>query len=141
MSFSTALKHGEKQHLLSKHFKSFWTVASELSWEWGSRIPSAIKNYGETKQQPINLTIRSRRWKWIGHTLRKANNNITKQALEWNPQGKRKRGIPKNSWRRGVISELHAINTTWGEAKRKAQDRTKWIETVVALCPPWDEVE
>jgi hypothetical protein len=24
-------------------------------------------------------------------TLRKANNNITKQALEWNPQGKRKR--------------------------------------------------
>jgi hypothetical protein len=25
---------------------------------------------------------------------------------------------------------LQAINTTWGEAKRKAQDRTKWIETV-----------
>ena len=33
------------------------------------------------------------------------------------------------------------INTTWGEAKRKAQDRTRWKETVVALCPPWDEVE
>jgi len=32
--------------------------------------------------KPINLTMRSRRWKWIGHTLRKANNNITKQALE-----------------------------------------------------------
>jgi hypothetical protein len=49
---------------------------------------------------------------WIGHTLRKANNNITKQALEWNPQGKRKRGRPKNSWHRGIISELEAINTT-----------------------------
>jgi hypothetical protein len=83
----------------------------------------------------INLTIRSRRWKWIGHTLRKATNNITKQALEWNPQGKRKRGRPKNSWRRGIISELQAINTTWGEAKRKAQDRTRWTETVDALCP------
>jgi hypothetical protein len=34
-----------------------------------------------------------------------------------------------------------AINTTWEEAKRKAQDRTKRKETVVALCPPWDEVE
>ena len=33
------------------------------------------------------------------------------------------------------------INTTWGEAKRKAQDRTRWKETVVALCPLWDEVE
>ena len=93
------------------------------------------------KQQPINLTIRSRRWTWIGHTLRKANNNITKQALEWNPQGKRKRGRSKNSWWRGFISELEAINTTWGEAKRKAQDSTRWKETVVALCPPWDEVE
>ena len=40
-----------------------------------------------------------------------------------------------------IISELQAINTTWGEAKRKAQDRTRWKETVVALCPPWDEVE
>jgi hypothetical protein len=53
----------------------------------------------------VNLTPnRSRRWKWIGHTLRKATNNITKQALEWNPQGKRKRRRPKNSWRRGFIS-------------------------------------
>jgi hypothetical protein len=58
------------------------------------------------------------------------------QALEWNPQGKRKRGRPKNSWHRGIISELQVINTTWGEAKRKDHDRTRWKETVVALCPP-----
>ena len=110
----------------------------------GVRWPDTISNkelWRKTKQQPINLTIRSSRWKWIGHTLRKANNNITKQALEWNPQGKRKKGRSKNSWRRGVISELQAINTTWGEAKRKVQDRTRWKETMVALCPPWDEVE
>ena len=101
--------------------------------------PDIISNkelWRKTKQQPINFTIRSRRWKWIGHTLRKTNNNITKQALEWNPQGKRKRGRPKNSWRRGIISELQAINTTWGEAQRNAQTRTRWEENVVALCPP-----
>ena len=28
----------------------------------------------------------------IGHTLRKPNTNITRHALMWNPQGKRKRG-------------------------------------------------
>ena len=75
----------------------------------GVRWPDTISNkelWRKTKQQPINLTIRSRRWKWIGHTLRKANNNITKQALEWKPQGNRKRDRPKNSWRRDVISEL-----------------------------------
>jgi len=110
----------------------------------GVRWPDIISNkelWRKTKQQPINLTIRSRRWKWIGHTLRKAYNNITKQALEWNPQENRKRGRPKNSWSRGIISDLQAINTTWGEAKRKAQDRMRWKETVVALCPPWNEVE
>jgi hypothetical protein len=37
------------------------------------------------------------------------------------PQGKRMGNRPKNSWRRGVISELQAINITWREAKRKAQ--------------------
>ena len=64
-----------------------------------------------------NLTIRSRCWKWIGHTLKKENNSNTKQALEWNPKGKRKRCRPKNSWRRGIISELQVINTTCGEAE------------------------
>ena len=110
---------------------------------FGSEVPRYLqqRTMEKDKQQPINLTIRWRRWKWIGHTLRKTNNNITKQALEWNPQGKRKRGRPKNAWHRGVISELQAINTTWGEAKRKDQDRTRWKETVVDLCPPWDEVE
>jgi hypothetical protein len=38
------------------------------------RWPDTISNkelWRKTKQQPINLTIRSRWWKWIGHTLRK----------------------------------------------------------------------
>uniref|UniRef100_A0A183KKA1 Uncharacterized protein n=1 Tax=Schistosoma curassoni TaxID=6186 RepID=A0A183KKA1_9TREM len=26
-------------------------------------------------------------WKWIGHTLKKAPNCVTRQALTWNPQG------------------------------------------------------
>ena len=60
---------------------------------FGSEVPRYLqqRTMEKDKQQPINLTIRSRRWKWIGHTLRKTNNIITKQALEWNPQGKRKR--------------------------------------------------
>ena len=50
----------------------------------GVRWPDTISNkelWRKTKQQPINLTIRSRRWKWIGHTLRKENNNIIKTGL------------------------------------------------------------
>ena len=58
-----------------------------------------------TGQEDINLEIRKRKFRWIGHTLRKDDGEVPKAALLWNPQGYRKRGRPKNSWRRSVIKE------------------------------------
>jgi hypothetical protein len=43
---------------------------------------------------------KKRKFIWIGHTLRKEDGEIPKAALFWNPQGRRKRGRPRNSWRR-----------------------------------------
>jgi hypothetical protein len=51
-----------------------------------------------TKQPRIDLQIRKRKWGWLGHTRRKPSDDIARQALEWNPQGKRRRGRPKNTW-------------------------------------------
>ncbi|VDO69765.1 unnamed protein product [Schistosoma margrebowiei] len=42
-----------------------------------------------TNQLLAEEEIRKRRWTWIGHTLRKSSNCITRQALTWNPEGKR----------------------------------------------------
>jgi hypothetical protein len=39
-------------------------------------------------------TITRRKWNWVDHTFRKEN-AIEKEAMEWNPQGQRKRGRPK----------------------------------------------
>ncbi|XP_056022192.1 uncharacterized protein LOC130055046 [Ostrea edulis] len=53
----------------------------------GIRWPDVISNanlWKRTNQQPVEITIRTRSWNWIGHTLRKPSTNITKQALEWN---------------------------------------------------------
>ena len=47
-----------------------------------------------------------RKRRWIGHTLWKPKHNITRQALQWNPQGKRGRGRPRNTWRRDLIAEM-----------------------------------
>jgi len=55
---------------------------------------------------PIEIQILRRKWRWIGETLRKPANIITRQALSWNPPGMRKRGRPRNPWRRGVESEM-----------------------------------
>ncbi|VDP66300.1 unnamed protein product, partial [Schistosoma mattheei] len=32
---------------------------------------------------------KKRRWKWIGHILRKSPNCVTRQGLTWNPEGER----------------------------------------------------
>ena len=49
------------------------------------------------KQLRINLQIRKCKWEWLGHTLWKLSEDIAGQALEWNPQGKRGRGRPRNT--------------------------------------------
>ena len=71
-----------------------------------------------TGQEDINLEIRKRKFRWIGHTLRKEDREIPKVALLWNPQGKRKRGRPRNNWR-SVIKEA---GRRWNELRFLAAD-------------------
>nr|KAG5693522.1 hypothetical protein BaRGS_006224 [Batillaria attramentaria] len=57
------------------------------------RYPLVITNqdlWERTRQVPIEQEIKKRKWGWIGHTLRKPTSNVTRQSLDWNPQGKRK---------------------------------------------------
>nr|XP_021199035.2 LINE-1 retrotransposable element ORF2 protein [Helicoverpa armigera] len=101
---------------------------------WPEKI-SNIELWERCGETPIDQQIKRRKWNWIGHTLRRDPDHIPRQALDWNPQGKRKRGRPKQSWRRTIIAEAAAIGRTWSEIKREAQDRTRWRSTVDALCP------
>ena len=71
---------------------------------------------------------------WIGHTPRKPASSITCQALTWNPQGKRKRGQPHNSWRQDTEEELKQHGTNWSEMARAAQNRVQWRGVVDGLC-------
>ncbi|VDO59958.1 unnamed protein product [Schistosoma margrebowiei] len=66
---------------------------------------------------------RKKRWNWIGHTLRKAPNCVTRQALTRNPQGQRKRGRPKNKLRREMEIDMRKMNKNWIELERETQDR------------------
>jgi len=68
-----------------------------------------------TKQSRIDFQISKRKWGWLGHTLRKMSKDIARQALEWNPQGKRGSGRPRNTWRRTVLEEAKRVKKTWTE--------------------------
>ena len=77
--------------------------------------------WDRTNQIQIEIDILKRRWVWLGHTSRKPNSNITRQALTWNPQGKRKRGRLKNP------------GLSWKQLERIAQDRRRWRDVVHGL--------
>lgn len=99
--------------------------------------PDTISNadlWQRTNQLPAENEIRRRRWRWIGHTLRKPASNITRQALSWNPQGKRKRGRPRNTWQRDLEAETKKMGYTWRQLERIAQDRGLWRTVVGGLC-------
>jgi len=88
------------------------------------RWPITINNedlWQKTNQRPTDAEIMMRRWRWIGHTLRKPFTNLTRQALFWNPQGKRKRGRPRNSWRRDLEADIKRL----GREKEKGKPRTE----------------
>ena len=111
-----------------------------LNVKWFDRVPNTTL-WERAKQEQLAVQVRRQRWRWVGHMLRKDTANVTRQALEWNPQGKRKRGRPKQTWRRTVHDELRIIGLTWEGAKRNARDRKKWRATVEALCSTRSEEE
>ena len=80
--------------------------------------------------------VKKRKFGWIGHTLRRDPQNISRQALEWNPQGARKKGRPRITWRKTVEKEIEREGKTWGEIKAMARNRVRWKSFVAALRPP-----
>jgi len=62
-------------------------------------IPSCDSDWRKSR----NINIRMRNWRWFGHNLRKDDESIGKQTLDWDPQGARKRGRPKKTWIRTVL--------------------------------------
>jgi hypothetical protein len=103
----------------------------------GIKWTDKVKNtdlWKQANQDPVGQQIARRKWRWIGHTLRKPPQDITRQALQWNPQGKRKVGRPKTTWRRSCEEEMKNCNLSWGELKKAAQHRVRWRTVAEALC-------
>jgi hypothetical protein len=87
-----------------------------------------------TKQKPIEIQIKRRKWNWIGHTLRKETGAVGITALHWNPQGYRRRGRPKRTWGRTIEDEIRNRGKSWNEVKGMAADGSVWKLFMDALC-------
>uniref|UniRef100_A0A8D9ACT3 Craniofacial development protein 2 n=2 Tax=Cacopsylla melanoneura TaxID=428564 RepID=A0A8D9ACT3_9HEMI len=115
-------------------------INSRLRYILNIHWPDKISNqdlWKRCNQSPVDVTIKQRKYGWIGHVLRRQN-NIAKEALVWNPQGKRKQGRPRITWKRTVEQEIAEEGKSWGEIKALAQNRVRWRSFVEALRPPRD---
>jgi hypothetical protein len=98
--------------------------------------PETIRNedlWERAKQETVARQMLRRKWGWIGHTLGKPPSSTTRQALTWNPQGKRRRGRPRNTWRRVTDADMKRLGYNWGDVVREAQDRAGWRGVVDGL--------
>ena len=82
----------------------------------------------------VSTQIRKRRWRYIGHVLRKKPDDDQRIALKWTPDGKRKRGRPRETWRRTVERERGKLGfKSWEAAGAAARDRQLWRSFI--RCP------
>ena len=78
----------------------------------------------KTNMEEITHKIKRRRWKLIGHVPRKSVNENARIALTWTPEGRRRRGRPKKTWRRTVERERGELGFKgWTEAGSCATEK------------------
>jgi len=105
-----------------------------LNIHW-PEVNSDEELWRRTGEIEMSTQMKRRKWNWIGHTLRKQHEAVEREALDWNSQGKRRRGRPRITWRRTVHSEALEKGKSWSGVKRMARNRTRWRCFVDALCP------
>ena len=105
------------------------------------RWPMRVSNQEVRRQANITTTIshevRRRRWRMIGHVLR-SDDEHTKVALTWTPQGKRSKGRPRETWRRTAERERKELGfTSWNNAGDAARSRGEWRSFINGPVVQW----
>ncbi len=121
---------------ISVHFRG-QTKFHDLDFLFG--VASAEESTKDGLYRQLTPGLTRRKWRWIGHVLRKESGDVAKEGLFWTPEGKRARGRPWTTWRRSAEKELKSLHLTWNGIRKAAQNRSRWRETVEALCVQWRE--
>ncbi|XP_063709040.1 connectin-like [Culicoides brevitarsis] len=88
------------------------------------------------EQKLVKIEVKRRKLGWVGHTLRRDADHISKRALFWNPQGLRRRGALCKTWRRIMEAAIRTIDRdlTMRAIATLATNRQNWREITATLC-------
>ena len=91
-----------------------------------------MKKNGSAERRVVEK-IKLALWKWYNHALRMPEERITKQALNWKPEGRRRVGRPKDTLRCTLTREINLKNLQEDDVSRRAEDRVAWRSFVADL--------
>ena len=72
--------------------------------------------------EPVVDVVKRGRLRWMGHVLRKDENDWMRKVMEINVEGSRGRGRPRRTWLSVVEEDMH----TRGLTREDAMDRERW---------------
>jgi hypothetical protein len=78
---------------------------------------------GITEEKPL---------RWFGHVKRMPGNRLPRKILEWEPEGTRRRGRPKERWIDGVRWSM----TNHGLTEKDTRGRDRWRNLVLGEGKP-----
>jgi hypothetical protein len=76
--------------------------------------------------------IEEKRLRWFGHVKRMPGNRMPRKILEWEPEGTRRREIPKQRWINGIRRSM----TNHGLTKEDTRDEDRWRNLVLGEGKP-----
>ena len=84
--------------------------------------------------EDLHDTVTRRRRKFAGHILRLPSDRPASIAINWRPQGgKRRRGRPRKSWQSTFREDLDDMGIDWEDVREIAGNRDQW-RNLVAQC-------
>ena len=92
--------------------------------KWPDKVNNNIL-WTKTNQLPVEVEIKRRKWRWIGHTLRKPTSSVTRQdSTDMEPPREEEKRTAKKhlAARHGVGSEEDGVHLAGNCHRGAAQD-------------------
>jgi hypothetical protein len=108
----------------------FWRRSARKSRKENVRN-GTIREIVEVGKNILDVT-EEKRLRWFGHVKRMSGNRLPQKILEWEPEGTRRRGRPKERWIYGIRRRM----TNHGLTEEDTRDRDRWRNLVLGEGKP-----
>ena len=110
------------QQKIQTFFNTCLRCIYKIQWQEKIRNEDQLERAG---QEPVAKQILRKKFGWIGHPQEASIQHHT-PSPDLGPERKRKRGRPRNSWRRDTEAELKQQGTKLVRNDKSSQNRVRW---------------